>query len=93
MGLTAGTGTALQHHEQGFSTRVSKTARKGQQRETVYPRLKPAKEEQERQERGERDALCSGQAVHQHLLHHEYNKKHMREPGSNMLESCPLDFR
>lgn len=41
----------------------------------------------------ERDALRSDQAVHQHLLHHEYNKKHVREPGSNRLESCPLDFQ
>lgn len=58
MGLTAGTGTALQHHEEGFSTRVNKTACKGQQWETVYTRLKPAKEEQERQERGEREMPC-----------------------------------
>lgn len=57
MGLTAGTGTALQHHEQGFSTRVSKTARKGQQRETVYPRLKPAKEDR-KDKRGEREMPC-----------------------------------
>lgn len=79
----------MQLHKQCFSKRVKKTDYEEQQWETEYTWLKLAKEEEERQKRGKRDALPFGQT----LLHQECNKKRANGPGSKMLQLWPLVFQ